>query len=648
MSDTTTEPAQAIMLEAFDPAELIVEGNYRSEIDRTITAEWVGQLAEHFKRSQRRFPVHGTPGAASPCGNHTAVAIVTRADGTLRVLIGSRRVLGCLRAGAPVLGYIAGPEGDTDAERRAELIDQFTENHGREPTTTEDDAGLVAALFDIKGTSEPKVATALGLSRPEVKAYRTLAKSQTARNAIALGLDIIQSAAVEEFAGDEYAVQRLTDVAMDHPAAFDHELASLRAGRQVRAARDALVAELTGSGCAIHGVDWIAPGDRRSLANLRDGDGEPIGPEGHDACPGRAVVISLDWTWPDKAKVAWIAANPEFEADGDGDPVVEFDDDIEARDAGMVPVWSVTGHLCTDPDGNGHASVYGPGRAKAAPETGPAADPDPEAAARARAEEVARKQAAEAAERRRVRERNTAWRAATTVRREHVTQLVCRGRLAPKGLRVAAAMLRAEAIARHETKPEMGSFGHRVAGQLLGLTGSEWDTERLILAALETAGPERTEVIELAMVLGAAEHGLSGADGVDAETWRSAEQSWWARGDSKPRAARYLRWLRDHTGYELAPIEAEVVKIAFPDDPDQPDSGPGDVGDQAAGQHPLTAQEVETAPSASAVDTGAGQAAEAADGEQPGDEGADDQGAEDEGAEDEGAEDDSPATAEAS
>jgi ParB family chromosome partitioning protein len=634
MSHPTTEPTQAITLEAFDPAELIVEGNYRSEIDRTITAEWVGQLAEHFKRSQRRFPVHGTPDAASPCGNHTAVAIVTRPDGALRVLIGSRRVLGCLRAGAAVLGYIAGPEGDTDAERRAELIDQFTENHGRVATTTEDDAGLVAALFDIKGTSEPKVAAALGLSRPEVRAYRTLAKSETARNAVALGLDLIQSAAIEEFAGDEYAVQRLTDVGLDHPAAFDHELASLRAGRRVRIARDALVAELTKSGYAIHGVDWMAPGDRRNLANLHDGDGdgEPITPEGHGDCPGRAVVISLDWTWPDEAKAAWIAANPEFEVDGGGDPVVEFDDDIEALDAGMVPVWSVTGHLCTDPDGNGHASVYGPGRTKAEPEAEPGAAPDPEAAARARVEQAARQQAAESAERRRVRERNTAWRAATTVRRKHVAQLVRRGRLTPKDLRTAAAALRAEAIARHETKPEMGSFGHRVAGQLLGLTGSEWETEGLILAALETAGPERAEVIELAMVLGAAEHGLSGADGTDAETWRSAEQSWWARGDSKPRAARYLRWLRDHTGYELASIEDEVVRVAFPDDPDQPDPGPGDAGDQADGQHALTAQEVEIAPSASAVDTGSGQPAEVADDERP---------------DDEGAEGDSPATAEA-
>jgi hypothetical protein len=160
MTATIAEPAQAITLEAFHPAALIIEGNYRSKAEDTLTPEWVSQLTEHFKRSTQRFPVHGQPGVPpSPCGNHTAVAIVTRPDGALRVLIGSRRVLGNLRAGIPVLGYIAGPEGDTDAARRAELIDQFTENHGRVATTTADDAALVAALFEIKGTTEASLAT---------------------------------------------------------------------------------------------------------------------------------------------------------------------------------------------------------------------------------------------------------------------------------------------------------------------------------------------------------------------------------------------------------------------------------------------------------------------------------------------------------
>ena len=108
----------------------------------------------------------------------------------------------------------------------------------------------------------------------------------------------------------------------------------------------------------------------------------------------------------------------------------------------------------------------------------------------------------------------------------------------------------------------MSSFGHRVAADLLGMGGSVADSERLIVEAIASAAPGRVAVIELAMVLGAAETGCSGADGQEAETWRQAEAGWWARGRKLPQQVRYLAWLAEHTGYGLSDIEAEVIASA--------------------------------------------------------------------------------------
>ena len=69
-------------------------------------------------------------------------------------------------------------------------------------------------------------------------------------------------------------------------------------------------------------------------------------------------------------------------------------------------------------------------------------------------------------------------------------------------------------------------------------------------------------MIALAMVLGAAEHGVR-----DPHTWQHAEGRYWSA-YGVPRSARYLAWLAEHTGYELSAIEAEVAAHAAPhDDP---------------------------------------------------------------------------------
>ena len=524
MTDTSTDP---ITLQAFVPAELRIADNARTDAETTITKEWVAQLKAHA--------------AADPtgkgCGNHTPVPVVRCPDGELEILFGARRTLGCIRAGVYLLGYVAGDKGDDQAARRARLIDQFTENHWREPMTIRDEAQLITTLFDVEGMTETGIAKATGLGKPKVTAYRAVARSELASKAAAkwefLTLDHL--AVLAEFDGDPDALTTLVRVAKDRPGQFEHEAARLRATRAEREAKAAFTAELEAQGFAIYGdrpyVPWTL-----ALENLRDSDGNQITPEAHATCPGRAVTITYDWAWAPGAEAAYRAAHGLADEDD-----IEFGDDEDAaRDAGWAPRWQVSRHLCTDPEQYGHTNVHGT----------PSETPTQE-------QQTAEDEAADAArkteERRRVRQRNTEWRAATKVRTTHLKALLAR-KAPPAG----ALNLIVEAMARGETQPLMSSFGHQTACELLGLTGDgAAATHRdLLLAELARASEKRAQVIALAMVLGAAEHGVR-----DVHTWQSAEGTYWSAYGA-PAAARYLAWLAEHTGYPLSDIEAEVAAHA--------------------------------------------------------------------------------------
>jgi ParB family chromosome partitioning protein len=539
MSDTTAEP---ITLEAFNPAELLMDANARTNVEATVTKADVA-LCKAIAASRH-----------DGCGNHVPITIVRRPDGQLRVRTGHRRTIGCKRAGVPVLGFVAGAEGDERADRPARLIEQWNENHHREPMTVGDDTAVVLALFDEEGMTEAAIAKATGLPRPQVTASLAVARSQVAAKAAEQWdfLTLEQAAILAEFEADEEALTALYHAAKDSPSQFGHVAARLRATRAEREAKAAFAAELEAQGIAIYGeqsyVRWTL-----ALENLRDGDWNQISPEAHATCPGRAVTITYDWDWAPGAEAAYRAAHGLA---GDDDLAgIEFSSDEEARAAGFVPGWQVGRYLCTDPQAYGHANVHGT----------PSRTPTQE-------QQAAEDQAAEAArkteERRRVRQRNTAWRAATETRTSHLKALL--GRKAPPA---GALKLIVQAMARGETQPQMSSFGHQTACELLGLTGngSAAEYRELLLAELARASEKRAQVIALAMVLGAAEHGVR-----DVHTWQSAEGSYWAS-YGIPLAARYVAWLAEHTDYALSDIEAEVAAHAT----SQAAASPGEPAGQA-------------------------------------------------------------------
>ena len=571
MSDTTAEP---ITLEAFDPAELLMDANARSDAEATVDKAFVASLKAHAATSPK-FPVYGDRTRLAGCGNYVPITIVRRPDGQLRVRAGHRRNIGCMRAGARVLGFIAGDEGDERADLRARLIEQWNENHHREAMTVRDDTALLLALFDEGEMTEASIARATGLPRPHVAASLAVARSETAAKAADRWefLTLDQAATLAEFEGDPEALTALVQAAKDSPGQFDHVVARLRATRAEREAKAVFTAELEAQGIVIYDdrnrVPWTL-----DLENLRDGDGSEITPEAHATCPGRAVTITYDWGWAPGAEAAYRAAHDLADDDD-----IEFGNDEEAaREAGWAPCWQVGRHLCTDPEQYGHTNVYGPARETPTQEQKSAED-----------------QAAEAArqteERRRVRQRNTEWRAATEVRTSHLKALLARKAPPPGALKLIV-----EAMARGETQPLMSSFGHETACELLGLTGNGAATGHrdLLLAELARASEKRAQVIALAMVLGAAEHGVR-----DVHTWQNAEGSYWSA-YGIPAAARYLAWLAEHTDYGLSSIETEVAAHAAGTGEQAGETGPGpdeeeqkqDSEDAAADQDQAEAGEI--------------------------------------------------------
>jgi ParB family chromosome partitioning protein len=555
MSDTTAEP---ITLQAFVAADLRMGDNIRKDAEATITKEWVAQLKEHAKHSPLLYPA--PDGTFVTCGNNTAVPLFRTEDGVLEILFGARRTLGCLGAEVYLLGYIAGDKSDDRAARRARLIDQLTENTGRVPMRRSDEAAAILRLIDDEDMTEAGVARATGLSKPEVAAYRAVARSATASKAsdrwAFLTLD--QAAILAEFEHDEQALTYLVQTAQHNTAQFDHVVARLRATRDEREAKAAFTAELETQGIAFYGegsrVPWTL-----ALENLRDGDGNEITPEAHATCPGRAVTITDGWDWPPGAEAAYRAAHGL--ADDDDLDGVEFASDEEAREAGYAEFWQISRHLCTDPEQYGHANVYGtPGEAPTIEQQ--------------TADDEVGESAAKTEERRRVRRRNTEWRAAAEVRTGHLKALLAR-KVPPDG----ALKLIVEAMARGETQPLMSSFGHQTACELLSLTGNgaAMDYRDLLLAELTRAPEKRAQVIGLAIVLGAAEHGVR-----DVHTWQNAESPY-RSSYGVPRAARYLAWLAEHTDYPLSDIEAEVAAPAAA-------TRPGEPAEEAKGTDPSPAE----------------------------------------------------------
>jgi ParB family chromosome partitioning protein len=575
MTDTETS-IETGRLEDFDPGSLTMDRNVRSDAEASITPQFLDRIK-------------ATKGNLVP-------VLLMRAGDQVRVWDGARRTLACQRLGYQVHGIIVGDDDDTQATRRARIMQQMAINDDREGLTLADRAAAVLELFDTESMTVAGIAKGTGRPKQEIEAALAVARSETAAKATQRWdfLTLQQAATLAAFEDDPEALAALAKAAKTNPDQFDHVAQQCRDSAAERAQKAAATAELEAAGWKV-ADDWQIPGREgwHTLYNYVTADGEPITAETHTECPYRAVRIEAELTWPAEAKAAWMKdpANADYlaslrEEDGlgpDEDPEVGsdlFDSDDDAMAAGWVVTWQPTSGYCTNPEEAGHKPRYSGstmayGSAKTKPEKG-----TPEA------EKLKE-------ERRALLRRNREWRAATTVRITHLKTLLSRKALAPKTLADAAALLIAEAIVRGEAQPEKMGEGHTLACKLLGITSSDARVSPGrdgILAALDKATPARRQVIALGLILA----GTEGEDNTwgscaDVHTWQRAEarrpeygNSTWHSGPD--RSTRYLLFLETHTGYTLSELEGWV----------------------AHGKPATPAEDVDVAPAAGQLDTGDG------------------------------------------
>lgn len=497
------ETTASVQVRLVDPRDLLVDCNIRT--DMRLSKEFVADVRER--------------------GVRTPITVTAADEGQLRVRLGNRRTLAAIEAGRATVPVVVEDDQGDDVGR---IVDQFAENENRAGLTAGERVGVVEQLTAF-GVSPAQITKKLRvLKRGEVDAALAVSGSALARAATdRYALTLEQAAGLAEFDGDDETVKALVVAAEDSPGRFVHVLQRARDDREDAARGRAAVEAIAVSGVAVleGRAPWHnEPGPVRLLADLRDGDGQPITPAGHAGCPGHAAHLGVQhghWTDAQAATVLL-----------DGDESTEGPTEYQARYA--------ADYVCTDFRAYGHMLRW----------AGQTEDADSVPATNAEA--AARKEAARL-QRRAVIDNNKAWRSAEVVRREFLTTLLAR-RTPPKG--ASTWIARALAHGDH-AYTRAASEGHKLACSIFGVqprAGYYTATPDGLLGLLEGASDTRAQVVTLGLVLAAYE----AATGTD--SWRTV---------SHP-TVTYLRFLTQ-SGYTLSDVE----RLACGDQPAEPDE-PGD------------------------------------------------------------------------
>lgn len=181
-----------------------------------------------------------------------------------------------------------------DLDEAQRIATQLAENLHRKPLKVGEEAAAYEQLaaFDMTDTG---IARAVGVSRQHVSKARRVGASEVASTvADRYDLTLDQAVVLAEFEDDREAVKALTVTARKDPGQFAHLASRIRQDRERVEQRAATVGALTEAGITIMTRPADHP-DASALDNLTDGDdGDPITPEAHAECPGRAAVVS-DW-----------------------------------------------------------------------------------------------------------------------------------------------------------------------------------------------------------------------------------------------------------------------------------------------------------------------------------------------------------------
>jgi ParB family chromosome partitioning protein len=450
----------------------------------------------------------------------TPLRVTPDGDG-YRVIEGHRRLAAAIAAGLDQVPCDIA--ADRAGDQAGQFLDMYATNHHRKDLTTLEEAD---ALFSASaaGASKTRIRKATGLQRDAVTAALAAGGlSGTARDTVtSAGYDLTldQLALLAEFDGDDEAVSQLV-ATFTHGGNGEYVAEAIRQKRRDAIAHDQIVAQLEADGVTV--TDTMpSPGVRLDLLQH---DGQPLTPEAHAGCPGRAAY---------------------FHSYAPLDPV----------------------HYCDDPASHGHQSRYqapalslgddSPSPSQNGPAGSPSGTTQPQPPDPTR---------------RLVIEGNKAWTVSGTVRQRWLADKLLARKTAPKEAMpfIAAQLLSRPGPVRDNLG---GATGYPVFTQLTGgykpAEVAAWPAARLpqvMLAAIVTCYEERLTAPTGKM------------------TWRTDRPTEYSS-CSREDAGAYFRFLAS-IGHELAPIE-QALADGVPYTGEQPEDGPGAGAGQAeeAGEVP--------------------------------------------------------------
>lgn len=412
-------------------------------------------------------------------GVRQPLRVTPRDEGGYWIVAGHRRHAAAAQAGLSDLPCVV-DGGERLAA--ADVTDMLVENTQREDLTDAERVHGVQQLLDL-GLSASTIGERTGLGVKHTRQLAGVARDQVAREALGEGLTLDHALIVAKFKGDETAQARLMDSAND-AWRFKRVAAELQAEAKVSAE----VKKLRESGAEAYARDEWDSLDHPAAAPLHhlvDAERQPY-PDGYDhsGCGGCVFVVQS----------------------------LAYGEGVAVRD------W------CRDPGAHGHGIVEWATGGSAR-----TSDPDDDTAKEAQREE-----------RRRVIRCNREWRAARTVRQQHLHGVLHR-RAAAKGSLALVTTLAADG-AQNDSPT--------VLAALLGVevTGGAWRPQRDLVTSWlgESPSDARRTLAMVAMFSAHVEQ-------------QDLHDSRWRQPAKGGRAEVYLDWLVEHTGYVLAPVESLAI-----------------------------------------------------------------------------------------
>ncbi len=400
--------------------------------------------------------------------------------GELHVRDGHCRTLAAIVTGKAEVPVIVAAHAD--AESYELRRDQYLGNQCRAGLNSTEQAAVLGELT-LFGLSAADIAAQLSTDTATVESGLAVHRSQAAKDTLAEypQLSLAQAGAVAEMteAGDTEAIAELEEVVAEDPAQVDHAIARWRHDQAARAAVAEAAAELQAAGVVVFANSQEARQAAALPLYRLDASSEDHArlsdePEAHAGCPGRAAVVTARW-----------------------DGQVHTDE------------W------CATPTEAGHTDLWAGSFEHSRPQGG-------------------QKSEAEKAEMRRVRARNSEWRAAQDVRRAFVTNLLARKQAPKQAGQFLAAVLTA---GDHELIKALERHDYTLACELAGFEHKP-GRENPLAKGLSRASAGTATLRSLAVVLGAYEQAM------DVHTWRNPT----------PGAKRYLAQLQAW-GYATCHVE---------------------------------------------------------------------------------------------